>query len=585
MAGVILAFCPRASADVPVAEIEGDINTDLRELITAVVGDAQAAPRSLAQARRRTQTAGEAARSALRSQGYYGARVEGRIDEAFSESDSEKKLPPQPVLKITPGPQFQFSTIAIVYEDAEPDIAADVRKSLTLKPGQAAIAAKVVESELRAVNIMRAKGYPEAASRPRKAVVDHDLKTLSVTYNIYAGDKTVFGEIEQIGTAYLVKSWPKMIAPFKPGDVFDDRKLNSLAARVVGTGVFDGASAILADEKTPNSDGTVTRDVKLNIEQGAINTVSGGIGYSTTDGSGVDVTYERRNFVGYAQTLKLLATVKTNEISAGAEYNIPFAWRADRELDFGASIAREDTEAFVGERAGVNVLMTQKFAPHLTVSGGLSLETSQFEENGVDIRADLVEGLLKSKYDTRNSLFDPEKGINIEADITPTYNFGKADGYYTNAELTVSTYKRISDKLIAAVRVKGGTIFGANQASVPLNRRYYSGGGGSVRGFGYQTISPQNANNELIGGRSVAELGAEIRYRGKESNIGYVGFVDAGSVSPEDLPTLSDVRYGAGVGVRYYTSFAPLRADIAIPLNKRDGDDDFQLYLSIGQAF
>ena len=33
------------------------------------------------------------------------------------------------------------------------------------------------------------------------------------------------------------------------------------------------------------------------------------------------------------------------------------------------------------------------------------------------------------------------------------------------------------------------------------------------------------------------------------------------------------------------TPIGPLRLDVAVPLNRRDVDDAFQLYISIGQAF
>jgi len=89
---------------------------------------------------------------------------------------------------------------------------------------------------------------------------------------------------------------------------------------------------------------------------------------------------------------------------------------------------------------------------------------------------------------------------------------------------------------------------------------------------------------ERIGGRTRIDGSAEVRYKGG-GPIGYVGFIDAGTVSREQASGLDDVRFGAGVGVRYYTNFAPLRADIAIPLNPRKGDADFQIYISIGQAF
>jgi len=571
-------------AGVPLATLEGEIPLDVQDLMTQVLGEVDAPPRSVAQARRRAQQAADQALSLLRSQGYYGAEVTARIDEQLDAEKDEKRRAPRSVIMVRSGPLFRVASLDVNFDGPPPYSLQEMCSLEDLRPGAPAKAAKVVETELRLINFLRGNGFPEARALPRKAVVDHDTKTLTVSYKISAGEKTRFGTIVQSGTAYIVKSWPKLIAPFEEGDVFDDRKLNKLASRVIGTAVFEGASATLDSEKTTNADGTVTRNVLLNVEQGPLNTVSGEVGYSTTDGSGLNVIYERRNFIGYAQTLRLLGIVKTNEISAGVTYNIPFAWRVDRELDFGASLAREDTDAFTGERASGNALLTQKFAPYLKIAGGVSFEASQFDEDDQRIRSYIVEGLVKANYDTRDSLFDPSQGVNVETDVTPTYNFGKADGLFTNAEVGVSTYRRISKKMIAAGRVKAGTIFGAGQASVPLNRRYYAGGGGSVRGIGFQAISPLNAMGEPIGGRSIAEASAELRYRG-DGPLGFVGFVDAGSVSREDLPTLSDIRYGAGVGVRYYTNFAPLRADIAIPIDKREGDNAVQIYISIGQAF
>jgi len=574
---------PAAAAD-PLVTIEGEVTSDMRELLLSVIGEADDAPRSLAQARRRAERATEQARAVMRSQGYYGAKIKPRIDEITAGSDESKRRPPKPVLVITPGPQFTFSDVAVSYEDNAPDVEAEVNETAVIPAGKPAIAADVVAAELRAVNYLRAHGYPETMTTPRKAVVDHDTKTMSVTYNLKVGDKTRFGEIEQTGSAYLVKSWPKMISPFDTGELFSDRELNRLPSRVISTGVFDSATAILADKKTPNADGTVTRNVILNVEQGDINTVTGEIGYSTTDGSGIDLSYERRNFIGYAQTLTLSATAKTNQIRLGVDYNIPYFFREDRALDLGAEIAREDTDAFEGERIGVNALLSQNISRKLKIGLGAGLEASRFKESGIDRTSYLFDGLGRATFDSRNSILDPVKGVYVEANAVPTYNFGKQDGLFTTVEAGVSTYKRVSSSLVAAGRVKAGTIFGAGQSTVPLNRRFYGGGGGSVRGFGFQSISPLDADGEAVGGRSITEVSAELRYHG-ESPFGAVAFVDAGSVVRNDLPNLQDVRYGAGVGVRYYTSFAPLRADIAIPLNKRDGDNAFQIYISIGQAF
>jgi translocation and assembly module TamA len=64
-----------------------------------------------------------------------------------------------------------------------------------------------------------------------------------------------------------------------------------------------------------------------------------------------------------------------------------------------------------------------------------------------------------------------------------------------------------------------------------------------------------------------------------------VAFIDAGSVGAGELPETDELKASVGVGVRYDLGFGPIRADIAVPLNKREGEAAFQIYLSIGQAF
>jgi translocation and assembly module TamA len=89
---------------------------------------------------------------------------------------------------------------------------------------------------------------------------------------------------------------------------------------------------------------------------------------------------------------------------------------------------------------------------------------------------------------------------------------------------------------------------------------------------------------KVTGGRYLLEGSVEARYRITEE-WGAVAFVDGGYVAADTFPGFDPLRIGAGVGVRYFTSLGPLRADIAIPLNKQAGDPDYALYVGIGQAF
>ena len=149
--------------------------------------------------------------------------------------------------------------------------------------------------------------------------------------------------------------------------------------------------------------------------------------------------------------------------------------------------------------------------------------------------------------------------------------------------LQATGYIPVTGSLVLAGRAQVASIIGTAVDELAPSRRLYSGGGGSVRGYGYQQLGPKDANNDPVGGRDQVEFAAEARYR--FGNFGIVPFVDAGRVGESSQPALSGLRYGAGIGARYYTNFGPLRIDVATPIGRRPGESVIALYIGIGQAF
>jgi translocation and assembly module TamA len=113
----------------------------------------------------------------------------------------------------------------------------------------------------------------------------------------------------------------------------------------------------------------------------------------------------------------------------------------------------------------------------------------------------------------------------------------------------------------------------------------YAGRGNSVRRYRFQYVGPL-VNKKPLGGQSLLELSGEVRVKLAE-RIGFATFLDGGGAFRNESPQLdSNIRWGAGMGVRYYSSLGPFRVDVAVPLQPRRGiDDAFELYLSMGQAF
>src|SRR5690606_15069766 len=130
---------------------------------------------------------------------------------------------------------------------------------------------------------------------------------------------------------------------------------------------------------------------------------------------------------------------------------------------------------------------------------------------------------------------------------------------------------------------KAGALAGPALSEIPPDLLFFTGGGGSVRGYGFRSIGVDDGAGGVTGGRYLLEASVEARAR-FGNNFGAVGFVDGGYVAADTFPGIEQLRLGAGIGIRYYTALGPLRLDAAIPLNKRPGDPAYALYVGIGQA-
>ncbi len=186
-------------------------------------------------------------------------------------------------------------------------------------------------------------------------------------------------------------------------------------------------------------------------------------------------------------------------------------------------------------------------------------------------------------YDGSDNLLDPHRGFRLTGRASPELSFNGDIFGYMKLQAEASAYLPLGDRVTLAGRGHVGTIAGAAQRDIAPTRRFYAGGGGSVRGYGFQAVGPQAADGTPTGGDSIVEASAEVRVR--FGDFGVVPFFDAGEVDTSLVPRFRNVRYGAGLGFRYYTGFGPVRIDVATPANPRPGDARVQFYVSIGQAF
>ncbi len=215
------------------------------------------------------------------------------------------------------------------------------------------------------------------------------------------------------------------------------------------------------------------------------------------------------------------------------------------------------------------------------------LERSRIDDDGTESQYTLVGLPVGATVDTSDDLLNPTEGGRTRLRFTPYLeSLGSSNGFYSMAARHAQ-YLALDKEgdFVLAGRAAIGSIIGASTSNVPADKRTYAGGSGSVRGYGLQKIGPLDAAGEATGGRSLFEVGAELRWR-VYGDFGIVPFIDGGQVYDAETPDLGqELQWAAGLGFRYFTPIGPIRADIAFPLNPRESDDRFQVYFSLGQAF
>lgn len=562
--------------------VEGTkIPDDLRALLEGNIqlGKGKApSPSTLGQLRRRAAEDADRLNDVLRSEAYYNGRVEVAIQEAQGGRFDV-------IFQVALGPRTMIHSFEIVYADRPSDMAALPQDgaALGLKPGRAARAQRVIDLTAAALTFLENHGHPRPKLANRKVVIDLGTHEADITLTIEAGSPERFGEIAIENDGRTKDAYVLSLAKFKPGETYDRGKAEATVTALRQTGLFEQVTLDAVD--TP--DDTVPQ--KLTLKERPYRSIGVGARWSSDQGPGVTTFWEHRNLFGAAEKLHLDLVIAQEEQLVGAHFNKPHFLRDDQNLLADFEIAHEITDAYRENRIKTAVALARKLRENLDVSGGLSFEIERTTDSAGYHAYELFGVPLTGRYDGSDNLLDPTKGVRLGLAVTP-YG-GTSDGTpttFVKLETTGSTYWSFGKRpdLTLALRGRYGSMLAQQTGDVPGSIRFYAGGGGSIRGYGYQLVGPLDQNNKPLGARSVLEASAEARYR-ITRDIGVVAFLDGGNAYSTATPKFGEpLQWGAGLGLRYYTPIGPIRADVGIPLNRRRGvDDAFQVYFSLGQAF
>lgn len=519
----------------------------------------------------------------LYSFGYYEGTVAGKIEP--SGGDKVKVL-----VAFTNGPRYKMGSSRVVVSSPldKSNEAKEPPQSLAdvgLAQGAPALADDVLAAVERVEEAFRDRGYPRAEVEGTRYIIDRSKKTLEAEIHINPGPFARMGEVIRPDDASVDQAYLNALRPWEIGQPWKQSLLDSYLVSLRQTGLFQKVEGFAAHEDGGAGE---LQAVKLTLGKAPERTVGGLLSYDTDFGPGISAYWEHRNFSGHGDRLRLDMPLWKDQQELTASYRYPYFLRPDQDIIARGGFLHQDTDAYELTSAAAAAGVERRLSRRWRASLMGAVEGGSLKDPGQKSQGFIMFGLPATvAYDSTNDLLDPTRGLRLMVLGAPYTGTFHEDFNVVRSKVEGHGFVPLgSEKLVLAAKMTVGALWGAdNSQDVPSSLRFYSGGGGSVRGYEYQSIGPRNAKNDPLGGVSQVEMSAETRWRFSE-NMGIVAFADGGMVYENvDDKLFQNMLWGAGLGFRYYTPIGPARVDVAFPLDRREDDSAWQLYISLGQSF
>jgi len=539
--------------------------------------------------------------------GYPDAEVTA-FDLQFNEAKDEVRI----TLDVQEGEPVRIAGFDLVgFGPLSPSDQERLMAEVALRVGEPRSRQAVAISAERTMNLLRDRGYPYARVTSVEQEVDNG-RDVRVTFTAEPGPLATFGPIDIVGNGTVSVRVIQRQLSFAPGDPYRRSLVQESQRRLYGLQLFEFVNVEQLDPTVPSEQVWM----RVTVAERDHQRLNFGVGYGTEEKGRVEGQYQHLNFFGGARTATAQARWSSLDRGVRLQFEQPYLFSPHVSLRVDGQQWRTDTPAYQSILTGGEGVITRRAGLFTSISASLSTEytsstVSADALNDPTLRDELIalgldpttgrqEGSLNIMSadvtrDTTDNPLDATRGyflafhVERAGGLLPgTFNYAAVSG---DARYLLS----LGDRLVVGARVQLGSLGSDNgdPANIPFSKKYFLGGATSVRGWGRFEISPLSASGFPIGGTSVAAFTTEVRLR-VAGGLGGVAFIDGGNVWAENWTIRpDDLRYAAGLGLRYGTPVGPVRVDWGYQLNPIEGlliDGALQrrrwrLHFSIGQAF
>jgi outer membrane protein assembly complex protein YaeT len=513
------------------------------------------------------------------SQGYVDALVDPPVATHKDDGSTDVSV------VIKPGEQWKVGEVSVVDAPATVEnsvhFAASTLRDQTLNEARVENVRRQIEGEVQSRGWFVAKVTTTSTRR--------EGQRMDIVFTVIAGP---IHHVEQIeidpsfskGATRLVRS------AFRPtiGHPFDSQRMELAYGRIVDTGMFEHLDM---DPRPDNG----ALSLHFTGEQAKRSSVGVSVGFDTFLGGILGLEYKNVNFWDSGGTMRVKAIGTQLGYTAGIQWKNPAwfnsAWALSVDL-MPETFTFEGYQRYTGGlRIGLsrNLSRTLSTEVYLTSSvNSVSSDTLTALELGPEDYT-LGMGGIALIYEARDNPVSPTRGWFGSARVeSGSIAADLSDVSYTRTDFALAWYHPFTPKWRTAVGLHWSSVIsGEDVGYIPIELRSYNGGAKGVRSFGERRLGPIAADDTPLGGTQAQTLSGELSYE-IIKNLEIAGFVDAGSLSLEQgrwLPDFSDIRYAAGIGLRYRLPFGPLRIDYGLNLNAKEGEDPGALHIGFGFAF
>ena len=548
--------------------VEGDY-PQLQDNAEAFLGEVEG--RSAGSLRRYASTAEAQVEEALRALGYYSPMIQWEVVEQPGDDETPARL----VLTVQPGEPIRVRSRQVSIEGpASRD--SDFVGTLPEKPSEGDVLNHGQYSTLRQTIQNRATrlGYFDGEFTTRRLEVNPEQHTADISLVFRSGVRYRLGEVSFKEGHGFEEQLLEQFVRFEPGEIYHADKVARLSGDLSNSGYFSGVDIDASPGKA--EDGVIPVSVDLTTRPPR--SVAAGVGFSTDVGPRFSGNWREHwiNPMGHRRGAQTELSAPRQNV--GAWYELPLDPPMTDSIRLSAGYQREDIEDVESE-----LLTLGQQWKHQLDNGWLQVASIRWEGERFRIGDDdpeqsslLLPGLGYSKLQADSPL-DPSRGYRIQFDVTGSHRAVISDVDILHANVLVKGLYTLADNHRFLSRFQFGGVATNRFSDVPPSLRFFAGGDQTVRGYGYETLSPRNSEDVAIGGRYLMVGSVEYQYEFTE-NWRVAAFVDEGNA----MDDLSDpLATGAGLGIRWISPVGPLRLDVAKGLDPEFGGE-WRIHFSMG---